>query len=172
LVVVSAGIAPNLALAKAAGIEVKRGILVSDQMETSVADIFAAGDIAEHHSRVYGLWTPAKSMGTVAGKAAVGKKATFPGDPPSAKLKVLGIDMFSIGQFAPSEPSDLLVAKANNGNYASFLFRGGLMIGAILLGDASWSLEVKQAVEEKRDFSADLVGTPSVEYIKKVLTGL
>ena len=171
LVVVSAGIAPNLGLAKAAGIEVKRGILVSDHMETSAADIFAAGDIAEHHSRVYGLWAPAKSMGTVAGKAAVGKKATFPGDPPSAKLKVLSIDMFSIGQFAPSEPSDLLVAKARDGNYACFVFRGGLMIGAVLLGDASWSAEVKQAVEEKRDFSAEFEGKPSVQRIKRVLTG-
>ena len=171
LVVVSAGVAPNLTLAKAAGLAVNRGILVSDHMETSDPDIFAAGDIAEHHSRVYGLWTPAKSMGTVAGKAAVGKKATFPGDPPSAKLKVLGIDMFSIGQFAPSEPSDLLVAQANDGNYAAFLFRSGLMIGAILLGDASWSAEVKQAVEEKRDFSPELGARPSVKHIKKILTG-
>ena len=171
LVVVSAGIAPNLGLAKAAGLAVNRGILVSDHMETSAPDIFAAGDIAEHHSRVYGLWAPAKSMGTVAGKAAIGKPVTFPGDPPSAKLKVLGIDMFSIGQFAPSEPSDFLVAQASEGNYAAFLFRSGLMIGAILLGDASWSAEVKQAVEDKRDFSEELKGKLRVKHIKKILTG-
>lgn len=170
LVVVSAGIAPNLKLGKAAGLAVNRGVLVSDHMETSDPDIYAAGDIAEHHTRVYGLWTPAKNMGTVAGKAAVGKEDVFPGDPPSAKLKVLGIDMFSIGQFATSESEDLLVAKAKEGNYASFLFREGRMIGAILLGDASLSTEVKKAVDEKRDFSEHLTGKPSVERIRQVLT--
>ena len=59
--------------------------------------------------------------------------------------------------------------QARGGNYACFVFRSGLMIGAVLLGDASWSAEVKQAVEEKRDFSAELAGKPSVERIKQVL---
>jgi len=144
--------------------------VVSDRMETSVKDIFAAGDIVEHQKRVYGLWAPAKAMGTVAGKVAVGQEASFPGDPPSTKLKVLGIDMFSVGQFAPSEERDMLVNQVKDGNYASFLFRNNKMIGSILLGDASLSAEVKDAVEQGRDFSQLLHGKPSVDEVKASLT--
>ncbi len=170
LVVVSTGVAPNLELARSAGLEVNRGVVVSDRMETSVKDIFAAGDIVEHQKRVYGLWAPAKAMGTVAGKVAVGQEASFPGDPPSTKLKVLGIDMFSVGQFAPSEERDMLVNQVKDGNYASFLFRNNKMIGSILLGDASLSAEVKDAVEQGRDFSQLLHGKPSVDEVKASLT--
>jgi len=163
LVVISAGVNANLELARSAGLQVNRGIMVDEHMRTSDPDIFAAGDDCEYHGRLYGLWMPAKSQGTIAGQVAAGKEAEFPGDPPSAKLKVLGIDLFSIGQFTPQEPDDTLLVDTKEGCYASFLLRGGILIGAILLGDASLANAVKKAVDTKRDFSLQLAKGSTVE---------
>ncbi len=169
LVLVSTGVSANLELAKSAGLAVNRGVLVNEHMVTSNPDILAAGDLTEFHGRCYGLWVPAKNQGTIAGQNAVGKEASFLGDPPSTRLKVLGVDVFSIGQFSPGEEGDRLVAESRDGGYKSFLFREGKMIGSILLGDASMANKVKAAVEGKRDFSALFGESVSVESIIRAL---
>lgn len=162
LVVISAGVHANLALANSAGLEVKRGVLVDEHMRTSDPDIYAAGDDAEFHGIMYGLWVPAKSQGTTAGLSAAGKDAAFPGAPPSARLKVLGIDLFSIGQFTPQAEGDRALSQATDGNYASFVLREGVLIGAILLGDASLANKVKAAVEGSAHLGDDLPDVPAV----------
>lgn len=169
LVVISAGVSANLELARKAGLHVNRGILVDEHMRTSHPDIFAAGDDAEHHGRLYGLWVPAKSQGTIAGQVAAGKEAVFADDPPSARLKVLGIDLFSIGQFTPQESDDTLLSESQDGNYASFVLRKGMIIGAILLGDAKLANTIKNAVESQRDFSAQLAEELTITGLKELL---
>lgn len=154
LVLISTGVSANLELARSAGLSVNRGLVVDEHMRTSDPDIFAAGDLTEFQGRGYGLWVPAKNQGTIAGQNAAGKQASFLGEPPSTKLKVLGVDVFSIGQFSPVDEGDTLVAESKNGVYKSFLFRQGKMIGSILLGDASLANRVKAAVEGGKDFSA------------------
>ncbi len=156
LVLISTGVSANLELAKSAGLDVNRGVVVNEHMLTSNPDIFAAGDITEFQGRGYGLWIPAKNQGTIAGQNAACKEASFLGDPPSTRLKVLGVDVFSIGQFSPSLEGDRLVSESKDGVYQSFLFREGKMIGSILLGDDSVANKVKAAVEGKKDFSAIL----------------
>jgi nitrite reductase (NADH) large subunit len=165
LVLVSTGVSANLELAKSAGLAVNRGVLVNEHMLTSNPDILAAGDLTEFQGRSYGLWIPAKKQGAIAGQNAVGKEASFLGDPPSTRLKVLGVDVFSIGQFSPGAEGDRLVAESKDGGYKSFLFREGKMIGSILLGDASMANKVKAAVEGKRDFSEVLGGEVDVDVI-------
>ena len=169
LVLVSTGVSANLELAKSAGLAVNRGLLVNEHMLTSNPDILAAGDLTEFHGRCYGLWVPAKNQGTIAGQNAVGKEASFLGDPPSTRLKVLGVDVFSIGQFSPGEEGDRLVAESREGGYKSFLFSEGKMIGSILLGDASMANKVKAAVEGKKDFSTALGESVDVESIIRAL---
>ena len=122
LVLISTGVAANLELAKSAGLAVNRGVVVNEHMVTSNPDILAAGDLTEFQGRSYGLWIPAKNQGTIAGQNATGKETSFLGDPPSTRLKVLGVDVFSIGQFSPSTEGDRLVAESKNGGYQSFLF--------------------------------------------------
>ena len=156
LVLISTGVSANLELAKSAGVAVNRGVIVDEHMLTSDPNIFAAGDLTEFHGRGYGLWIPAKNQGTIAGQNAAGNKTNFLDDPPSTKLKVLGVDVFSIGQFSPSDDGDKLVAESKDGTYRSFLFRDGKMIGSILLGDASLANKVKAAIEGKKDFAAVL----------------
>ena len=169
LVLISTGVSANLELAKSAGLTVNRGVLVNEHMVTSNPDILAAGDLTEFQGRSYGLWIPAKNQGTIAGQNAAGKDASFLGDPPSTRLKVLGVDVFSIGQFSPSAEGDQLVPESKDGVYKSFLFREGKMIGSILLGDASMANKVKAAIEGKRDFSALLGESVNVESVIQAL---
>ncbi|MDD2522674.1 MAG: FAD-dependent oxidoreductase [Anaerolineaceae bacterium] len=153
LVLISAGVRPNLDLAKMAGVEVNKGVLVNEHMQTSKPDIYAAGDVTEFHGISYGLWIPARKQGEVAGRHAAGAPAEFAGDPPAAKLKVLGIDLFSIGQFLPTEAGDRLVTSKKDDSYVSMLFRNGILIGANLLGETGLDAKVRKAIEAKTDFS-------------------
>ena len=165
LVLISAGVRPNLDLAKLAGVEVNRGVTVNEHMQTSDPDIYAAGDVCEFHGISYGLWVPAKKQGEVAGKHAAGQPAEFAGDPPSAKLKVLGIDLFSIGQFAPTEEGDRLVTARQDDAYIGLLFRNGILIGANLLGETGLDAKVKKAIDTKTDFSSVLTDSATLEEI-------
>jgi nitrite reductase (NADH) large subunit len=169
LVLISTGVSANLELARSAGLAINRGVMVNEHMVTSNPDILAAGDLTEFQGRSYGLWVPAKNQGTIAGQNAVGKETSFLGDPPSTRLKVLGVDVFSIGQFSPSLDGDRLVAESKDGGYKSFLFRDGKMIGSILLGDESLANKVKAAIDGKRDFSAVLDEPVDVEKIIRAL---
>jgi nitrite reductase (NADH) large subunit len=169
LVLISTGVSANLELAKSAGLTANRGVVVNEHMVTSNPDILAAGDLTEFQGRSYGLWIPAKNQGTIAGQNAAGKETNFLGEPPSTRLKVLGIDVFSIGQFSPSVEGDKLVAESKDGVYKSFLFRDGKMIGSILLGDDSLASKVKAAIEGKKDFAAVLSETSDVESVISAL---
>jgi nitrite reductase (NADH) large subunit len=169
LVLISAGVRPNLDLAKLAGVEVNRGVVVNEHMQTSKPDIYAAGDVTEYHGINYGLWVPAKKQGEVAGKHAAGQPADFAGDPPSAKLKVLGIDLFSIGQFAPTEEGDKLIASRQDDTYISLLFRNGVLVGANLLGETGLDPKVKKAIDAKKDFSGVLRDSVTLEEVIALL---
>lgn len=158
LVLISAGIRPNLDLAKRIGLEVNRGIIVNEYMQTSDPDIYAAGDVCEYHGILYGLWVPARKQGEVAGRSAAGQPIEYPGDPPSAKLKVLGLDLFSIGQFSPAETGDRLVTWQDGDRFISFLFRDAKMIGSNLLGETGLDMKVKKAIDSGKDFSESLQG--------------
>ena len=87
------------------GLEVNRGIIVDDHLQTSDENIFAAGDVAEHRGVSYGTWGPSQFQGTMAGMNAVGVATEFVGVPRSNMLKVLGYDLFSIGQIKPEDAS-------------------------------------------------------------------
>jgi len=169
LVLITTGVAADANLAKAAGLKVNKGVVVDEQMRTSEPDIFAAGDISECNGKLYGLWMPAKAQGTVAGHNAAGKNDVFPELPPSAKLKVLGIDLFSIGQIAPTDPNDVLISEAIGENFTGFVLRDGKLIGASLLGDVSLAAEVKEAVNTGMVFSSEADKPLTVAAINAVL---
>lgn len=152
LVIISAGVRPNLGLAKNAGLAVNRGVVVDQHMQTSAPEIFAAGDVSEFEGICYGLWIPAKKQGEVAGRNAVGEPTIFKADAPSTKLKVLGIDLFSIGQFSPSQEGDRLVTWQDGDKYASLLLRNEAIVGANLIGKTGLDLKVKKAIELGQSF--------------------
>jgi len=134
-------------------------------METAIEGIYAAGDIAEHRGVLYGLWNAAMYQGAIAGMNAAGKRSGFGGIPRSNTIKVLGVDLFSIGAIEPCDGSCTVIEKENDSVYISLLFRDGNLQGAILYGDTSQSSVVKKAIEEKKDFSRVLSGEPGVDKV-------
>lgn len=157
VVVISAGVRANVELARAAGLTVNQGIVVNDQMQTSDPNVYAAGDAAEHRGVLYGTWMPAQLQGSIAGMSAVDQKAAFPGVPRTNTLKVLGIELFSIGQIAPEGTEDRMIAQVIGENYYCFIFKQSKLAGSILLGDASLSAAVKRSIEEQNDWPPALI---------------
>src|SRR3989440_144791 len=101
LVVIAAGIRPNVELARKAGLQVNRGIVVNDFMETSNPDIFAVGECVEHNGTCYGLVAPLLEQGKILAATITGNKGPrFEGSVPAAKLKIMGVDVFSAGDFS------------------------------------------------------------------------
>src|SRR5262249_42852994 len=105
LVVIAAGIKPNVELGQKAGLEVRRGIVVNDYMETSDPNIFAVGECTEHNGQVFGLVAPLLEQGKVLAATITGNRGPkFAASAPAAKLKVAGVDMFSAGNFDETAP--------------------------------------------------------------------
>ncbi len=171
LVVLATGVRPNSWLARQAGLEVKKGVVVDGRLRTSAPDVFAAGDLAEHLGILYGNWCVAQFQGGIAGMNAAGLDVEFGGVPRSHTLKVLGLDTFSIGQFVPPDGSYRAVSGEAGGKYFSFVFRDGLLAGANLVGDASLAGAVKKAIETRRDCSGLLAGGPSAADVAASFAG-
>jgi len=160
LVVVATGIRSNSYLARTAGLDVNQGIVVDNLLKTSHPDVFAAGDVAEHRGLVYGTWAPAQYQGGIAGMNAAGANAEFGGIPRSNALKVLQLELFSIGQIEPVDGSYDTIEKQADEQYFRFVFHDSHLVGAILLGDAKLATQAKKAIEGKHDFSGLLAKRP------------
>lgn len=165
LVVVTVGVRSNTHLARQIGLEVNLGIVVDHHLRTSNPDIFAAGDVAEHGGVMYGSWYAAQYQGSIAGLNAAGAVTEFGGIPRSHTLKVLGVDMTSVGQFEPADGSYRIVEDEAGGAYRRFVFRDSRIVGGILLGDTRHASSLSKAVEKKMDFSGLLAGSPSAQAV-------
>lgn len=93
----------------------------------------------------------------------MGVATEFAGIPRSNTLKVLGVDMFSIGQFEPQDGSYQSIEREAGDGYMRFVFRDGRMVGAILLGDTSITAAVSKAVTDKTDLSRLLAQRPTAQ---------
>ena len=145
-VVFAAGIRPNIALAKDAGIPVNRGIVVDDVMQTGAPDIFALGECAEHRGICYGLVEPAYEQARVLARHLAGSTAAYSGSVVATNLKVSGVSVFSAGGFMGADGSEAIVLNdVRHGTYKKLVISDGRLIGAVLVGDvgdALWYLEL------------------------------
>lgn len=138
MVLFSAGIRPKLQLAKEAGLAVNRGVLADEHMRTSDPYIYVAGDVAEFRERIYGIIPAAIEQARVAAaNMAQPQSQAYTGTTPINTLKVMGIDLTSIGIVNPEEPgyASYRRADAARGLYKKLVFKDGNLVGAILLGD-------------------------------------
>jgi len=139
-VVIAAGIRPNADLARKAGLQVNRGIVVNDFLETSHPDIFAVGECVEHKGVCYGLVAPLIEQGKILAATITGNKGPrYEGTITAAKLKIMGVDVFSAGDFSEKTPGTEVVRyeDAALGIYKKLTLRDGKLTGAILVGDTS-----------------------------------
>jgi len=150
-VVFAAGIRPNIALAKQAGIPVNRGIVVDDVMQTGAPDIFALGECAEHRGICYGLVEPAYEQARVLARHLAGRTAAYSGSVVATNLKVSGVSVFSAGDFMGADGSEAIVLNdVRHGTYKKLVISDGRLIGAVLVGDvgdALWYLELIRSGE-------------------------
>jgi nitrite reductase (NADH) large subunit len=145
-VIFAAGIRPNVALAKEAGIAVNRGIVVDDHLQTAAPDIFALGECAEHRGLCYGLVEPAYEQARVLARHLAGRAASYEGSVVATNLKVSGVSVFSAGGFIGANGSEAIVLNdASGGTYKKLVIADGRLTGAVLIGDvreALWYLEL------------------------------
>ncbi len=152
MVILSAGVRPNIALAKAMGLEIKNGVLVDDRMKTSNVDVFAAGDVAEHRGRVYGIWPAAQRQGETAGVNMAGGHTAYEGTVIENTLKVVGINLTSAGEIDPEGKLECLVKSDHEKClYCKVAFKDEQIIGCILLGDVKGAKEILTAIGKKID---------------------
>ncbi len=169
LVIITTGVRPNSYLARLAGLDVNQGVVVDNHLRTSNPNVFAAGDIAEHLGVVYGIWPASQYQGTIAGMNAAGQNTEFAGIPRSNTLKVLGIDVMSIGKVEPEDASYQVFEQEVDGGYVRSMFRDNHLVGAILVGDTSLTAKARDAIEKKVDFSSILSKKPTPSQIAEDL---
>ncbi|MDQ6775375.1 MAG: nitrite reductase large subunit NirB [Actinomycetota bacterium] len=133
LVVIAVGIRPQVSLARHAGLTVERGIVVDDRLLTSDQRVLAVGECAQHRGVVHGIVAPIHEQAQVAARTLRGERAVYEGSVPSAKLKVMGIDLVSAGE-AEGEHA-VAVSDDRSGSYRKLVLRDGRAAGAVLLGD-------------------------------------
>ena len=159
LVVMAAGIRPNIDLAKRAGLHCNRGVVVNDTMQTFDPRIYAVGECAEHRGTAYGLVAPlfeqAKVCATHLAHFGIGR---YGGSLVSTKLKVTGIDVFSAGDFIGGDGNEeITLNDPNGGVYKKLVLKDDRIVGSVLYGDtvdSSWYLQLmkdRQDVREIRD---------------------
>jgi NAD(P)H-dependent nitrite reductase large subunit len=153
LVVVAAGIRPNVDLAVRAGLEVDRGIVVGDDLScANVNDVYAIGECAQHRGQLYGLVAPVWEQAQVLAARLTGRNpaARYEGSRLSTKLKVAGVDVAVMGVKEPVEDDDEVVsyAEPSRGVYKKLIVRGGRLAGAILMGDGLVVPSLVQAFAE------------------------
>ena len=149
LVVMAVGIRPNAALAKDAGLAVNRGIVVDAGMQTSDPDIYALGECAEVGGQVYGLVAPLYEMARVTASRLAGEEgAGFVHSDTPTKLKVTGIDLFSLGDFADGDDrQEIVLRDASAGVYKRLVLKDNRIIGTVLYGetvDGAWFNDLKK----------------------------
>lgn len=158
LFLTAAGIAPNVALARQAQLDVRRGVVVDDFMRTSDPSIFAAGDAAEHDGEVTGLWPTARDQAVVAAANAVGGEQRFTQTTPVTMLKVVGVDLLSVGRFTRESPEDRAIVQIEQNDtghrYRRLVIADGKIVGGILLGYPLDAPNVTAAVRQQLDVSA------------------
>jgi nitrite reductase (NADH) large subunit len=155
LVVVAAGIRPNVDLAYKAGLHVNRGIVVNDHMETTDPDIFAVGECVEHRGVCYGLVAPLYEQGKVLAATLTGNRGpTYTGTVQASKLKIMGVDVFSAGDWSEQNAEPVRFEDRAFGVYKKLTVRDGRLAGVILVGDTSDSHRYMDWLRTNADLSA------------------
>lgn len=155
MVIMSAGARSNLGLAKEAGLSVNRGVIVDSSLRTSDQNVFAVGDVAEYEGKVWGMIPPALDQARIAAKKVLGLEGPdYTGTIPSNILKVMGIDLTSIGTVRSEHETqekgfeEIRAVTADKKVYKKFVLKDGKIIGAILLGTKKETGKVANMIKE------------------------
>ncbi|MFI0514530.1 NAD(P)/FAD-dependent oxidoreductase [Streptomyces sp. WSLK1-5] len=143
IVVLACGVHPRVGLAQTAGLDVRKGIVVDDELRTSDPHIHAVGDCAQHDGTVYGLATPALEQADVLAEllaaGAGNRNARYTGTRSLTRLTLPGQTAFDLAAFGETEalPGDDVVqlADATRGTYRKVVVRDDRLVGGVLVGE-------------------------------------
>ncbi len=155
MIIISAGVRPNLELAQKLGLKIGKAVPVSDRMETEIPGIYAAGDGIEYKGMLYGIWPASEKQGEIAGQNMAGESAVYTGTTLSNQLKVVGIDLLAAGDIDPEGKLEALVDQnPEAGTYRKLVIKDNTIVGCLLFGTLEGRKKFLKALEEKKDISA------------------
>ncbi|WP_049632475.1 nitrite reductase large subunit NirB [Cellvibrio sp. pealriver] len=141
MILFSAGIRPQDELARKCGIGLgeRGGIVVDNNCQTTISDVYAIGECALWNNRIYGLVAPGYQMAKVAVSHITGGSDQFMGADMSTKLKLLGVDVASVGDAHGTTPGSLSYTYSNDVEevYKRIIVSADnkKLLGAVLVGD-------------------------------------
>lgn len=156
-IVIAIGTVPDIDVAKATGIECKRGVVVNEYLQTSDPDIFAIGEIAEFNGSLYGITAAAEEQAAVvAGYLGGDISKYYEGSLLMNILKMHGMDLCSLGLAeCPDDPAYeevVFIDKAKR-YYKKCIIHNDRLVGAILIGDKTEFLEFRNLIKDKIELS-------------------
>lgn len=155
MVIVSAGVRANAALAADAGISVERAVIVDAQMKTNIEDIYACGDCAQYEGVNYAIWPQAVEEGKVAGANAAGEELTYTTVPAALTFHGMNTALYAIGDTGKNPSLIYKTLEMKDGSkkqYQKYYFFNNRLCGVILIGDISRMAALAEAVEKKMTF--------------------
>ncbi|WP_027634496.1 NAD(P)/FAD-dependent oxidoreductase [Clostridium hydrogeniformans] len=147
-IIYSIGITPNIEIIRNTEIKVNKGIIVNDNMETSVNGIYAAGDVAELQGAIEGLWTKAMDQGKVSGSNMAGNNIKYKKAVPITMLNGFNISLLSIGDVNEGSYDDSIEEEINH-KYIKIFIKNNKVVGAISIGDVTYSQVFKTSIEKE-----------------------
>ncbi|MBI4684705.1 MAG: NAD(P)/FAD-dependent oxidoreductase [Nitrospirae bacterium] len=154
MVIISAGVKSNAKLSENLGLQLNKGVQVSDKMGTGFQDIYAAGDLTEHRGIFYGIWPAAEKQGEIAGINMAGGNALYKGTTPSNVLKIAGINLISAGDTDAEGKLETVIQKDREiFTYRKLVIKDNNIVGCILYGNIDGWKKIKKAIDEKKDIN-------------------
>ncbi|MEO5563481.1 MAG: molybdopterin-dependent oxidoreductase [Chitinophagaceae bacterium] len=157
-IVIAIGTAPNIELAKAAGITCKRGVVVDEYLQTSDPSVFAIGEIAEFKGFLYGITAAAEQQAEIVARYLGGDISKYyDGSLLMNILKIHGTDLCSLGSVEypdddPAYEEIVFIDKARR-YYKKCIVHNDRLVGAILIGDKTEFLEFRDLIQDKMELS-------------------
>ncbi|AXQ28411.1 NAD(P)/FAD-dependent oxidoreductase [Solimonas sp. K1W22B-7] len=156
LVVMTVGVRPNIDLAKSAGLQCDRAIIVDDTLQTFDPRVYAVGECVQHRKALFGLVAPIWDQARVCATHLAGfGHSRYVQQATATKLKVTGVDLYSAGDFiGDADSEDLVMRDPRRGVYKRLVLKGNRVIGAVLYGDVKdgpWYFEL---IQNKTDIAS------------------
>ncbi|MEV5610158.1 FAD-dependent oxidoreductase [Streptomyces sp. NPDC052225] len=158
--VLACGVRPRAGLAQAAGLDVRKGIVVDDELRTSDPRIHAIGDCAQHAGTVYGLATPALEQADALADLLTGAPAAYTGTRTLTRLTLPHeagpLDLAAFGETEALPGDDVVqLTDATRGTYRKVVVRGDRLVGGVLVGELASVGALARAWESNESLPAD-----------------
>lgn len=152
-VIFSTGIQPNVSLARECGVKVGRGVVVNDELQTNLENVFAIGECAEHRGEIYGLLAPGLEQAAILADRLCGGGSAYQGSIAATQLKILDLPIFTIGWVSDEYENqiDQTIAFHNeNGDYRKLFIKRNRLKGFIAVGRCDEKSRLQQAVVDEQ----------------------